>query len=55
MKCGEIVNFHHHIQAEVLQAYRSHDPHYHYQNTCPVCVAEFLVTAYKWYNSQIEQ
>lgn len=55
MKCGEIVNFHHHIQAEILEAYRSHDPHYHYQNTCPVCVAEFLVTAYKWYNNEINK
>ena len=53
MKCGEIVSFHHHIQAEVLEAYRSHDPNYRYQNTCPVCVAEFLNTAYKWYELEM--
>lgn len=55
IKCGEIVSFHHHIQAEVLEAYRSYDPNYRYQNTCPVCVAEFLNTAYKWYESEINK
>ena len=54
-KCGEIVCFHHHIQAEVLEAYRSYDPHYRYNSSCPVCVAEFLNTAYKWYESEINK
>lgn len=53
MKCGEIVNFHHHIQAEILEAYRSYDPYYRYENNCPVCVAEFLVIAYRWYESEM--
>ena len=51
MACGEIVNFNHEIQSEILTAYRElAEPHYHYQNTCPVCVAEFLVRVYNWYN-----
>lgn len=51
MSCGEIVNFHHHIQNEILIAYRElADPNYHYQNTCPVCVLGFLVKVYTWYN-----
>jgi len=50
MGCGEIVNFNHDIQSEILIAYKELvDPHYHYQNTCPVCVAEFLVRVYNWY------
>lgn len=51
MACGEIVNFSHEVQSEILTAYRElAEPHYHYQNTCPVCVAEFLVKVYNWYN-----
>ena len=50
MKCGELVNFHHHIQKELLDAYReAHDPYYHYNSNCPVCVAEFLTLIYRWY------
>ena len=51
MSCCEIVNFSHEVQSEILTAYRElADPHYHYQSTCPVCVAEFLVRVYNWYN-----
>lgn len=51
MACGEIVNFSHDIQKEILTAYRELvDPHYHYQSTCPVCVMEFLVRVYSWFN-----
>jgi len=51
MSCGEIVNFHHHIQNEILIAYKELvDPNYHYQNTCPICVLEFLVKVYSWFN-----
>lgn len=56
MGCGEIVNFSHEIQNEILTAYRElADPNYHYQNTCPVCVAEFLVRVYNWYNQNINE
>lgn len=52
MSCGEIVNFSHEIQNEILTAYRElAEPYYHYQNTCPVCVAEFLVRVYNWYSN----
>lgn len=55
MSCGEIVNFSHDIQKEILTAYRElADPHYHYQSTCPVCVVEFLVRVYSWYNNYNE-
>ena len=47
MACGEIVNFSHDIQKEILTAYRDlFDQHYHYQITCPVCVIEFFVRFY---------
>jgi len=51
MACGEIVNFNHDVQSEILEAYKELvDPYYHYQRTCPVCVAEFLVRVYTWFN-----
>jgi hypothetical protein len=53
MKTGEIVNFHHHIQADIVSVYRLENPNYSYQKTCPVCVAEMLHTIYKWYLSKI--
>jgi len=53
MQTGEIVNFHHHIQNEIFDAYKVEHPHYYYQRTCPVCVANFLVTVYNWYNQNI--
>ena len=53
IKTGEIVNFHHHIQAEIVSVYKEENPHYTYQNTCPACVAEMLHTVYKWYLSKI--
>ena len=50
-KTGELVNFHHHIQQELLVAYRALvDPYYTYSNTCPVCVAEFITRIYRWYD-----
>lgn len=52
-KTDEIVGFSHEIQNEVLEAYKVHDPHYHYQRTCPVCVAQFLHTVYSWLKTQI--
>ena len=53
-KCGEVVNFHKHIQDELLEAFRVHDPHYRYNSKCPVCVAEFLHNIYSWYKKQID-
>lgn len=54
-KCGEIVNFHHGIQNELLRIYREYnDANYHYNQRCPVCVAEFLHTVYNWYLKQIQ-
>ena len=29
MQTGEIVNFHHHIQNEILEAFKLEHPHYH--------------------------
>ena len=53
-QCGEIVNFHHHIQKELLDTYVKYgDPHYRYNQRCPACVAEFLNRVYHWYLSQI--
>ena len=54
MRTGEVVNFWHHVQEEILNAYKVEFPHYHYQRTCPVCVAEFLVRVYTWYEKQIQ-
>ena len=54
-KCGEIVNFHHAIQKELLDIYVKYaDPHYRYNSRCPVCVAEFMHTSYSWYLNQIK-
>lgn len=51
-KTGEMVNFYHTIQHELLQAYRGlFDPYYNYSNTCPACVAEFLTLIYRQYLS----
>ena len=53
-KTGEMVNFHLHIQHELLGAYRAlFDPAYDYLKTCPACVAEFLTMAYRRYNQYI--
>ena len=49
----EIVGFHPHIQDAVLEAYRVEHPHYSYNRNCPVCVAEFLTLAYRYYESKI--
>ena len=52
MRTGEIVNFHHHIQNEILAAFHAlYDPYYHYSRSCPVCVAEFLTRVYRTHDS----
>ena len=54
MRNGEVVNFWHSVQDEILNAYRVEFPDYTYQRTCPACVAEFLHRVYSWYNTQIQ-
>lgn len=50
----ELVNFHHHIQAELLIAYRALvDPFYFYNNACGECVQEFITRCYTWYEAKI--
>ena len=52
-KTGELVNFHHHIQSELLTEYRDNkDPYYTYVSTCPVCVADFITRIYRWYDNE---
>ena len=52
-KTGELVNFSHEIQAELLEAYRiEFDPYYNYQRHCPACVCEFLTFIYRQYDSR---
>ena len=52
---GTVVGFTHDIQTEVLNAYRVHDPHYHYNHNCPACVAEMISIIYRWYLKQINE
>jgi hypothetical protein len=52
MQCGELVGFHPHIQNQVVAAYMSEHPHYHYDAGCGACVAEMLCTVYKWYENK---
>lgn len=49
IKTGEIVNLYPHIKNEIIEAYKVEHPHYHCNISCPACVAEMLVTIYKWY------
>ena len=52
-KTGELVNFHHDIQSELLNEYRKlKDEYYHYNTNCKVCVTDFLNTIYRWYDIQ---
>ena len=51
-KTGEIVNFHHDIQSELLNEYRRlKDEYYHYNTNCKVCVIDFLNLIYRWYDN----
>lgn len=52
MKTGEML-LPPHIKNEIVQAYMVEHPHYHYTHTCPACVAEMLVTVYKWLNKKL--
>ena len=53
MRSQELVGFHAHIQDAVFNAYAVEHPHFHVNRTCPACVAEALVTIYKWFEKQI--
>ena len=46
-----LVNFHGPVQNAIVEAYKVHDPHYHYDRNCGACVAEMLVTVYRWFDS----
>jgi hypothetical protein len=52
MQTQMVVNFHYDIQQELLEAYRKVDPYYHFNNSCPVCVVDFLKTVYNYYNAK---
>ena len=52
-KTGEIVNFNHDIQKELLDEYRRvKDEYYHYNTNCTICVIDFLNLIYRWYDIQ---
>ena len=52
-KTGEIVNFNHDIQKELLDEYRRvKDAYYHYNTNCTICVIDFLNLIYRWYDIQ---
>ena len=49
-RTGELVNFHPHIRAELIEVWRKeHDPYFHLNQRCPVCVVEFVNKIFKWY------
>jgi hypothetical protein len=51
-KTGEIVNFNHDIQKELLNEYRRvNDAYYHYNTNCTICVIDFLNLIYRWYDN----
>ena len=52
MQTGEVVNLYPHIKDEIVNAYRTQHPHYHYNSNCSACVAEMLTTIYSYYNQQ---
>ena len=53
VKTGEIINLHPHVKDEIVEAYKVEFPFYTYQKNCAACMAEMLVTVYRWYESQI--
>lgn len=52
VKTGELVGFAPHIRSEVAAAYRVADPHYHWNDGCPACIAEMITVIYRWYKNQ---
>lgn len=53
IKTGELVNFNHDIQNELLQVMRLKDPIYDYNRRCDACVCEFLVLVYRQYKAEL--
>ena len=43
------------IRNEIVNAYKVHDPYFHYNDRCNACIAEMLHIVYNWYNSQINK
>jgi hypothetical protein len=51
---GEVVNLHPHIKDEIVTAYRTEHPHYHYNASCSACVVEMLQQVYQYYNEKMK-
>ena len=49
IRSGELVNFNHDIQEELLKVIRLKDPIYDYNRRCDACICEFLVSVYRAY------
>ena len=49
MVCGEIVNLFPHIKNDIVNAYKFYHPQYEFNSHCASCVADMLVTVYKFY------
>jgi len=41
------------IKNEIVNAYKVHDPYFHYNDRCNACIAEMLHIVYNWYKTQI--
>ena len=54
-RTGELVGLHPHIKNEIVDAYKTEHPHYHYNPNCSACVCEMIVTIYNWYEKQINE
>lgn len=50
-RTGEIVGLYPHIKAEIVNAYRVHEPGYKFNERCNACVGEMLTTVYRYYDS----
>ena len=49
---GEVIDFHKHIQEALLASYIEHaDPYYTYNSGCRICVVEFIIKIYAWYDN----
>lgn len=51
IRSGELINFAPHIRNEVVNAYRYFNPYYQYRESCGACIAEMIVTIYRWYEN----
>ena len=53
IKTGELVNFNHDIQDELLQVLRIKHQGYEYNRRCDACVCEFLVLTYREFKAEL--